>query len=337
MKNWQRLKNDSELKRKLLTREQAIDAIRKFFKEQQFHEVEVPTMWPVPSAEPYLEVFETKLERPGQSTQQMFLLTSPEYAMKKLIAGDMGNIFTITKAFRNAEGASNHHNPEFTILEWYRPDSSYTQIMTDCELLLRAVLGDSLQYQGKNYDLRTPFIRLTIAEAFEQYAGINTDELLSFETLKTKATQKGYATNNETDHESLFNQIFLNEVEPKIADQPKPVILYDYPAFLPSLARKKTDDPRFVERFELYLGGLELGNAFGELIDPVEQKQRLETDLALRKKLGKKEFAIDREFIEALETGLPETAGIAIGVDRLVMLMADAAKISDTLFFPLEV
>ena len=129
----------------------------------------------------------------------------------------------------------------------------------------------------------------------------------------------------------------LNRVEPMIAEQTKPVILYDYPVELPSLARKKASDPRFVERFELYVAGLELGNAFSELTYLKEQKERLLADLALRRKLGKKAFPIDQEFIEALEAGLPPTAGMAIGVDRLVMLLADTAQISDTLFFPLAV
>lgn len=318
----------------LLVREKVIDAIREFFKSKKFHEVETPVMWSVPSAEPYLEVFETQLDRPNQPSQRMFLLTSPEYAMKKLIAGGMSNIFQITKAFRNNEGISDRHNPEFTILEWYRPEADYTKIMEDCQLLLRKVFGDTLSYQGKNYDLSAPFTRMTVAEAFEQYAGIATDELLSAETLKEKARQKGYEVSDRETHESIFNQLFLNEVEPKIADQLKPVFLCDYPALLPSLAKKKESDPRFVERFELYVAGLELGNAFSELTDAKEQKERLLADLALRKKLGKKAFPIDQEFLEALESGLPETAGIAIGVDRLVMLMADAATIQDTLFFP---
>lgn len=341
MKNWQRLKNDSSLKEKLLIREKAIDVIRSFLKNQQFHEVETPVMWSVPSAEPYLEVFETELLSPTQSPKKMYLLTSPEYALKKLIAGGMGNIFQITKAFRNNEGVSDKHNPEFTILEWYRVEADYTQLMTDCEQLLAAVLAavhgksKQLPYQGKNYDLTPPFTRMSVAEAFQQTLGLSIDQLVSIDSLKQKALELGYQV--DSDYESIFNQLFLNKVEPMIAKQSKPVILYDYPAQLPSLARKKESDPRFVERFELYVAGLESGNAFGELVDAKEQKERLIADLALRKKLGKKEFPLDQDFIQALETGLPSTAGMAIGVDRLIMLLADTTKISDTLFFPLDV
>ena len=335
MHNWQRLKTDSALKSKLLIRETVIDIIRQFFKTQQFHEVETPLMWSVPSAEPYLEVFETELLSPTQSPQKMYLLTSPEYALKKLTAGGMGNIFQITKAFRNNEGKSDKHNPEFTILEWYRTEADYTQLMTDCEQLLAAVLGQQLTYQKKKYDLTPPFTRLSVVEALQQTLGLSIDQLVSLDSLKRKASELGYQVDG--DYESIFNQLFLNEIEPKIADQSKPVILYDYPVQLPSLARKKSTDPRFVERFELYVAGLELGNAFGELVDPKEQKGRLLADLALRKKMGKKEFPIDQGFLAALESGLPPTAGMAIGVDRLIMLAADTADIKETLFFPLVV
>jgi lysyl-tRNA synthetase class 2 len=335
MKNWQRLKNDPELKTKLLAREKVIDAIRAFFKTQQFHEVETPVMWVVPSAEPYLEVFETELLSPAQPPKRMYLLTSPEYALKKLIAGGLGNIFQITKAFRNHEGKSDKHNPEFTILEWYRVEADYTQLMIDCEQLLMAALGKQLTYQNKQYDLSAPFKRISVAEAFEQALGLSVNELLSLDALKKKADELGYQVDG--DYESIFNQLFLNKVEPMLANELKPVILYDYPAQLPSLARKKKSDPRLVERFELYVSGLELGNAFGELIDPVEQKTRLLADLAMRKNLGKKEFPPDQDFLAALEAGLPPTAGMAIGVDRLIMLAADTTKITDTLFFPLDV
>ncbi|HCR81410.1 MAG: hypothetical protein UY13_C0002G0422 [Candidatus Pacebacteria bacterium GW2011_GWB1_47_8] len=342
MKNWQWLRTDPELKKKLLLREQVIDLLRQFFKTRQFHEVETPLMWPVPSAEPYLEVFETELLSPTRPPQKMYLLTSPEYALKKLIAGGLGNIFQITKAFRNNEGISNKHNPEFTILEWYRVEADYAQLMTDCEQwlveLVKKIHGtNQLVYQGKKYDFTPPFICLSVTEAFWQTLGLSVDQVTSIDALKSKALELGYQVGEEANYEHVFNQLFLNRVEPMIAEQTKPVILYDYPVELPSLARKKASDPRFVERFELYVAGLELGNAFSELTYLKEQKERLLADLALRRKLGKKAFPIDQEFIEALEAGLPPTAGMAIGVDRLVMLLADTAQISDTLFFPLAV
>lgn len=340
MKNWQQLQHDPALKAKILMRETVLDGIREFFKKQQFHEVETPSLWSIPSAEPYLEVFETQLLRPADTPLRAFLLTSPEYAMKKLLAGGMGNIFQICKSFRNNEGDSDRHNPEFTILEWYRTPADYTHIMKDFEQLMLHLLEKTgrtdahLTYQGKTYDLTPPYPRISVAEAFERYIGITADELLSVDSLKSKAAEKGYEVTDATDWEAVYNQLFLNEVEPHLTNQPQPVILYDYPASQAALSKKKASDPRFAERFEVYLAGLELGNAFSELTDANEQKERLLADLQLRKDLKKIEYPLDSDFIAALASGMPETGGIAVGVDRLVMIFADALSIDETLFFP---
>lgn len=340
MKNWQQLQHDPVLKAKILMRETVLDGIREFFKKQQFHEVETPSLWSVPSAEPYLEVFETQLLRPSDTPLRAFLLTSPEYAMKKLLAGGMGNIFQICKSFRNNEGDSDRHNPEFTILEWYRTPADYTHIMKDFEQLMLHLLEKTrrtdahLTYQGKTYDLTPPYPRISVAEAFERYIGITADELLSVDSLKSKAAEKGYEVTDATDWEAVYNQLFLNEVEPHLTNQSQPVILYDYPASQAALSKKKASDPRFAERFEVYLAGLELGNAFSELTDANEQKERLLADLQLRKDLKKIEYPLDSDFIVALASGMPETGGIAVGVDRLVMIFADALSIDETLFFP---
>lgn len=336
MKNWQKLRQDGELKRRLLMREQVIDGIRSFFKQQGFHEVETPLLVVAPGTEPYLEVFETKLKKPAGKSMSAYLLTSPEYAMKKLLAAGMGNIFQVCKSFRNNEGSSERHNPEFTILEWYRTPADYTDIMTDFEQLMLALNGGKteLSYQGKKYDLSAPYPRLSVAETFAKYVGVTEEELLSEEALKKVLKQKGYQVTPETDWEAAYNQLFLNEIEPKLAEMDQPVIVYDYPASQAALSKKKVSDPRFAERFEVYLAGLELGNAFSELTDAVEQEQRLREELALRKKLGKTEYQLDTDFIEALKAGMPESGGIAVGVDRLVMLFADAEDIEETLFFP---
>ena len=339
MKNWQKIKQNPALKKQFFVREQVFDGIRSFFKNDGFHEVETPLMVKHPGTEPYLEVFETELIEAGQK-KQSFLLTSPEYAMKKLVAAGLGNIFQICKSFRNGEGLSERHNPEFTILEWYRVNADYTDIMVDFENLLRylnkEINGEEkyLTYQGKKYDLSSPFIRISVAEAFEKYLNISKEDLLSKEILKEVAKSKGYEVNEYTGWESIYNQLFLNEIEPKIDSKERPVILYDYPASQAALSKKKQDDPSFAERFEVYLAGLELGNAFSELTDATEQKKRFEEELALRKELGKTEYQLDQDYINALESGLPETGGIAVGVDRLVMLIADVTDIRDVTFFP---
>ncbi|MBT4005333.1 MAG: EF-P lysine aminoacylase GenX [Candidatus Pacebacteria bacterium] len=342
MKNWQQIKQDNNLKEKLFVREQVFDGIRSFFKKDGFHEVETPLMVAYPGTEPFLEVFETELVSP-EKKQKAFLLTSPEFAMKKLIAGGIGNIFQICKSFRNNEGISERHNPEFTILEWYRVNADYRDIMADFEQLLMFLhktihQTDSgiLTFQGKKYDITPPYPKFSVAEAFEKYVGVTKDQLLSEEALKKVAREKGYEVTDETDWEGVYNQLFLNEIEAKIATQNKPVILYDYPSSQAALSKRKESDPRFAERFEVYLAGLELGNAFSELTDAVEQKKRFQEDLALRRKLGKTEYGLDQDYIDALASGIPETGGIAVGVDRLIMLMADVTDIKETLFFPVE-
>ncbi len=343
MKNWQRLREHPELLRQFLVREQVCDGIRSFFKSHDFHEVETPLLVEHPGTEPYLEVFETSLLHGDGKKQPAFLLTSPEYAMKKLLVAGMGPIFQICKSFRNGEGKSSRHNPEFTILEWYRPNADYQAMMNDCEQLLLHLLhiihpqqrDTFLTYQGRSYDLSAPWERLSVAEAFHKYVGVAVDELLSVEKLRQVAKQKGYRVNEQTTWEAVYNQLLLNEIEPHLGVQ-KPTILYDYPASQASLSRRKKDDPRFAERFEFFLAGLELGNAFSELTDPDEQEKRIQAELAERQDLGKTSYELDHDYIDALRTGLPPTGGIAVGVDRLVMLFADVTDLRDVTFFPVE-
>jgi lysyl-tRNA synthetase class 2 len=346
MKNWQRLKKDQNFKQKLLVREQVIDAMRLFFKTRNYHEVETPLLVAKPGAEPYLNLFETSLGTLDGQNKTAFLLTSPEYAMKKLLAADLGNIFQICKSFRNVESLGGTHNPEFTILEWYHVGINYFDLMSEFEEMMLAIcshLGveaSQFSYQGRLYDLAKPYLRFSIAELFERYVGLNKDQLLSLEALREQAQKRNYELHSlekltdDLAWEELYNQLFLNEIEPKLAEFNQPVFVCDYPAPQAALARKKSDDPRFAERFEVYLAGMELGNAFGELTDALEQEKRLLADLELRRVLGKKTQPIDNDFIEALQEGLPETSGIAVGVDRLVMLFADTDSIDETLFFP---
>lgn len=353
IKNWQKIKSDPNLIKTFLMREKVIDAIRFFFKNQGFHEVETPLLVKSPGTEPFLEVFETELKIAHPSLdnslsqykfQPAFLLTSPEYAMKKLVAGGLGNIFQICKSFRNGEGLSQRHNPEFTILEWYRENADYMDIMSDFELMFLAIFESVLDsekleftYQGRQFDLTRPFPRLSVFEAFKKYIGLqNEDQLLSRDYLVKKCQSFDYQIDEETTWEEAYNQLFLNLIEPELAKIDKPVFIYDYPASQGALARKKTSDPRFAERFEVYLGGLELGNAFSELIDGREQKERFEEELALRKTLGKTEYDLDQDYIDALNSGMPETGGIAVGIDRLVMIFADVESIEEVVFFPAQ-
>lgn len=346
MKNWQLIKSNPLLKERFLLREKIIDSIRLFFKSNGFHEMETPLMVAAPGAEPYLNLFETSLQLSDGQAKQAYLLTSPEYALKKLLAAGFGSIFEICKTFRNQESLGGTHNPEFTILEFYHSEANYLDVMNDFEKMM-SFICQALQidakkfiYQGRTFDLSSPYLRMSVAELFQKYLNLNADELLDLTSLRNKAKTLGYdlsgIENLSTDlaWEEIYNQLFLNEIEPRLAEFNQPVIVYDYPAPQAALARKKTDDSRFAERFEVYLGGMELGNAFGELIDATEQKKRLEADLQLRKELGKKEQKIDQDFIAALEAGLPKCSGMAVGIDRLIMLFVDVGNIDGVLLFP---
>jgi len=313
MKTWQKIKENPELLEKYLVRERVIDTIRKFFKDQKFHEVQTPVLVPIPSIEPNLEVFKTELKTSKGVKRNGYLIMSPEFSIKKLLAAGIGNCFEITKCFRNEEEVSSLHNPEFTMLEWYRINADYTDVMRDFEHLFLEIIGkDKFTYQGQEYDLSLPWPRISVADAFKKFAGLDVTAVTDEDFYKT----------------------FFNEIEPALLKSHKPYFIYDYPISQASLSRPKKEDPRFAERFEVFLAGLELGNCFSELTDAKEQKKRFESDLAERLKMGKTKYPIDEDLITALSSGLPPVSGIAVGVDRLIMLAADAESISDTLFFP---
>lgn len=335
---WQRLHDDPKLITFLKSREQIIDAIREFFKSDGFLEVDTPLLVKSPGMEPYLEVFETQILDSSRTARPAYLLTSPEYALKKLLVAGIPKLFSICKSFRNAEGISSKHNPEFTIMEWYRTHADYTDIMNDCEKLFlhmaTKLFGKSeLTYQGKTYDLSAPWERLTVTEAFEKYCGIDVETLLSEEKLLAAGRKRGFSVTKDSTWEQIYNQFFLNDIDPHLGKN-RPTIVYDYPVSQASLAKRKATDPRFAERFEFFIAGVELGNAFSELTDASEQLKRFEAERAERASLNKTLYEIDFDYIAALKAGLPETGGIAVGIDRIVMLFADAASIGDVLVFP---
>jgi len=334
MKTWRRLHDTPSLWERYFVREKVIRAIRSFFETEKFHEIETPILISHPPAESYLDVFETTLLDRARRPAKAYLSTSPEVPLKKLMVAGLGNCFAVTKSFRNMETQSNLHNPEFTILEWYRVGADYCDIMKDCERLVAAIVGNgTLTYQRQKIDITGPWEWITVAEAFKKYADVNFDNFLDEKKARGIAAQKGYTLKERTTWEELYNQIFLNEIEPRLG-QGKPTIIYEFPAAVAALAKLKKSDPRFAERFEFYIAGLELGDAYSELTDPVEQEERFHAELAEVKRLGKTLYDFDHDFIDALKIGLPTCSGIAVGVDRLVMLLADTADIADTLFFP---
>ena len=317
-------------------------AVRAFFAAQRFAEVETPVLQISPGLEPHLTAFATALESPwGGAPTPLYLHTSPEFAMKKLIAAGMPRIFQIARVFRNRERSIIHH-PEFTMLEWYRATASYRDLMEDCVGLLRACLTAAgrmrFVHGAQECDPFGDWQRLSVAEAFTRYAGIDIlatapdPQAPDFALLAAAARKIGIAPGEGDSWEDLFFRVALDRIEPHLGIS-VPTILYDYPISLAALARAKPGDPRVAERFELYVAGVEVANAFGELTDAAEQRRRFEADRAKKQARYGFCYPIDEDFLAALAL-MPECAGIALGIDRLAMLATGAARIEDVLWAP---
>ena len=317
----------------LEARQRVLRAVRDVFAARGFLEVETPALQRSPGLEPHLRAFVTTLERPGDASVPMFLHTSPEFAMKKLLVAGLPKIFQLAHCFRNGERGATHH-PEFTMLEWYRAGASYLDLVADCEALLRATGARLFAWQGRVCDPHASWERLTVAEAFARHCGIDVlataDDLAA---LAAAARPLGIAPHEGDGWEDLFFRIFLGLIEPKLGIG-APTVLYDYPISMAALARAKPGDPRLCERFELYACGLELANAFGELTDAAEQRRRFAADQAKKRALYGAAYPVDEDFLKALDFGLPQSAGIALGFDRLVMLASGAPHIEDVLWAP---
>ena len=273
----------------------------------------------------------------------MYLSTSPELSLKKLMAAGIGNCYALTKSFRNTEVGDTLHTPEFTVLEWYRVGANYEDIMEDCEKLILSLcpigqkshICPTLSYQGKEINIKPPWQRISVKEAFQKWAQIDFEEFFDMTSARTISTSKGYSVSDNNTWEELYNQIFLNEIEPHLGVE-RPTIIYDFPGTIAALAKKKKHDPGYAERFEFYIGGLELGDCYTELTDWKEQQVRFDNETKEVARLGKTPYDFDRDFIEALKSGLPDCAGVAVGIDRLLMLLLDTTDIKETMLFPLE-
>jgi lysyl-tRNA synthetase class 2 len=330
-------------KRELLAaRGRITAAVRSFFAARDFVEVETPALQVSPGLEPHLMAFESKLDEPGEDGHARYLHTSAEFAMKKLLVAGVPRLFQLARVFRNGERGATHH-PEFTMLEWYRAHASYRDLMEDCETLLPEALaaagGSLFRWQGLSADPESEWQRISVAEAFERWCGI---DLLatapdpaspSLERLAAAARPLGIAPRGGDDWEDLFFRIFLARIEPQLGVG-APTILYDYPVSMAALARPKPEDPRLAERFEVYVCGLELANAFGELTDAAQQRRRFEQDQARKQARYGFAYPIDEDFLAALAHGMPPSAGIALGFDRLVMLATGAERIEYVLWAP---
>jgi lysyl-tRNA synthetase class 2 len=316
-------------------------AVRAFFSSQGFVEVETPALQVSPGLEPHLFAFATDLVAPGGARRKLYLHTSPEFAMKKLLVAGMPRIFQLARVFRNGERAATHH-PEFTMLEWYRAGADYTALMADCEALLRAFAQAgvaALRWRGRECDPSAPCERLTVAEAFARHTGIDVlatapdPRAPAFDLLAKEAKKIGIPPHPGDAWDDLFFRIFLERIEPKLGIG-RATVLYDYPVSMAALSRVKRGDTRVAERMELYICGLELANGFGELTDAPEQRRRFDADMDLKEKRYGERYPIDEDFLAALTHGMPESAGIALGIDRLMMLATGADAIEDVLWAP---
>lgn len=334
MKNWQKIKLNPRLKNIQIKKNRINDLIRRFFARRDFLEVQTPAIVPCAGQEPYLNPIRVDLKDDGNKVCKGYLITSPEYSLKKILVAGFENVFEIAKVFRSEESFGGLHNPEFTMLEWYRSNSDYRQIMKDTENLIlflnrKINHSDYLVYQGRKIDLKTPWPRLSVKQAFLKYAKINLDKAKTEKEFSSQVAKK-YRSN---DWNEIFYSVFLNEIEPRFPKN-RPIIIYDYPLPQASLAKKKNKDSFYAERFEIFLGGMEIANAFSELTCPKEQLGRLKEEQRLRKKLKKSFIPIDEDFIFALKLGLSDSGGIALGLDRLQMLLLNIKDINDLLIFP---
>ncbi len=352
---WKELKDNPRLKTAYTARLDIIRLVREFFWSQNFQETDTPIALRYPGQEPYLHPVPVTLHDPLGRPEPFYLHTSPEFAMKKLLAAGFPKIFQLAKCFRDYEAwGDGTHNTEFTLLEWYRAPGTLAEIMNDAESLFKYVgikLGfDKLRYRNKEIIINESWEKKTMKQLWLDYLGVDLDLYLEIEPLQKLSQKLGFPFTDADEYEDLFFKIFLNKIEPYLGLE-RPTFVYDYPTRMCSLSRVCAYDPRYAERAELYVGGLELANGFGELTDPVEQQTRLTADQALRQKLGKPTWPVDPDFIAALESGIPAknpansteaglpaiarratAGGIALGVDRMVMLFTGARNLNEVLF-----
>ncbi|HUB47119.1 MAG TPA: EF-P lysine aminoacylase EpmA [Acetobacteraceae bacterium] len=297
-------------------------ATRAFFTARGYAEVETPYAVPAPGEEVHLRAFRTEREHPDGGRETLWLHTSPEFAMKKLLAGGAGPIFQLARVWRNGEG-SDLHAAEFTMLEWYRPGADMDSLIAETEAYLRAILPPSVTCRGVVTDLSSTE-RLTVADAFARYAGA--DVLATAGDAAALAAAAGAGLRPGETWEDLFFRLLLERVEPRLG-RDHPTFLTHWPAAQAALARRDPADPRVAERFELFVCGIELANAFVELTDPAEQRTRFAEDRARRHAISGADWPLDEDFLAALAHGMPPCAGIALGFDRLAMIAASVDRI----------
>lgn len=321
-------------------KEWTTQAIRDYFIDRRFHEVETPILLTQVPIEPNLYTLKTRWQ---EKQIDFYLATSPESSLKKLIAEGIGNCFAISKVFRDLEDIGPTHNLEFSMLEWYEMTKNYQDIAKTTQdliintynLMLKKLKREQtnyLTYQKTQVNLTPPWHRFTLKELFQNFANMDLSINLTLESMLATAKTKGYDTMGITTWEPLYTQIFINEVETNLPKD-KPVFIFDYPTQLSPLCKLCPESPGFSQRFEFYIGGMEIGNAYTELTDSKIMEGNFLKETESRKKNNLPLHPYDKKLVEATKH-FPECAGIGLGIDRLAMLLADTTKIEDVLYFP---
>jgi lysyl-tRNA synthetase class 2 len=329
---------------RLLVRNRIVAALRAWFAARDFVEADAAALQVSPGNEAHLHGFRTEILGHDGRAAPLYLHTSPEFAAKKLLAAGERRLLTIGHVYRNRERGALHH-PEFTMAEWYRVGEDYTELMRDCAAIIRLAAETATgvpqhvewTFRGRTCDPFAEPERISVQDAFLRLAGIDllasvTAESTDRDALASACAAAGIRTAPDDTWSDLFSRVLVERVEPELG-KGRPTILDRYPAAEAALARRAADDPRVAERFELYVCGVELANGFGELTDPVEQRRRFEAEMAEKLRVYGETYPVDEDLLAALAI-MPEASGVALGLDRLVMLACGAARVEDVIWTP---
>lgn len=320
-----------DVKETFINRSKIINFIRKYLEEKKFLEVETPMMHPIlggASAKPFIT-------HHNALDMELYLRIAPELYLKRLIVGGYERVFEINRNFRN-EGVSTRHNPEFTMMELYQAYADYYDMMDLTEDMISKLAKELhgtevVEYQGTEINYAKPWTRITMIDAVKKYTGLDFNELKTAEEADAAAKSIGVYAEKGSSYYKILNEVFEEKVEQNLV---QPTFITEYPKELSPLAKNKKGSDDFVDRFEVFIYGRELGNAYSELNDPVDQRERFEGQVKNRESGDEEAQMMDEDFVTALEYGLPPTGGLGIGIDRLVMFMTNSAAIRDVLLFP---
>ena len=306
----------------------AIRTIREFFWSDDFLEVDAPAIVRLPGQEPNLAPMQIPVHDETKQAHQLYLHTSPEYVMKKCLGAGMEKIFFFGKTYRDEESFGGLHHPEFTMIEWYRNGSDMFALIDDCKHMISSLCRKLAVDEPKNVEV------VSMKELWQQTLGVNLDEHLTKDAMMELCQKMDQSPSEDESYEELFYRIFLNHIEPALKERGA-VFVYNYPAQMAALARVSAEDNRYAERFEFYIDGVEIANAFSELCDPDEQRRRFEEEIKERERRGMKTYPVDEELLTALEN-IDSAAGIALGFDRLLMTLLGCKRLEDVLVLPLN-